>query len=195
MTPKRVCSEGLRRVPVSTGAQFSLLQPNPKRAPKWEPKWSVLGAKVVTILLFVRPCRENRPSKSFNFFDMISEHLSRCAGARGGLARPEGGYCPGKSPHSVVFVFRNRRPRSCLFVHFVFVFLFSIPPATGYKTSFGGSFGLTFDDSGGRLVSLGESFGLTFEAYGDHLGSILRSWEVIGTQFRRPWAQRVSKAI
>ena len=52
-TPKRVCPEGLRRVPVSTGAHFSLLQPNPKRIPKWEPKGSVLGAKVSTILLFV----------------------------------------------------------------------------------------------------------------------------------------------
>ena len=71
-----VSPEGLRRVPVSTGAQFSLLQPSPKRAPKWEPKWSVLGAKVITILLFVRPCRENRPSKSFDFFDMSSENLS-----------------------------------------------------------------------------------------------------------------------
>ena len=30
MAPKRVCPESLRRVPVSTGAQFSLLQPNPK---------------------------------------------------------------------------------------------------------------------------------------------------------------------
>ena len=97
MTPKRVCPESLRRVPVSTGAQFSLLQPNPKRAPKWEPKWSVLGAKVVTILLFVRPCRENRPSKSFTFFDTISEHVASCAAARGGLARPEGGYLPGES--------------------------------------------------------------------------------------------------
>ena len=29
-----VCPEGLRRVPVSTAAQFSLLQPCPKRAPK-----------------------------------------------------------------------------------------------------------------------------------------------------------------
>ncbi len=92
MTPRRVCPESLRRVPVSTGAQFSLLQPNPKKAPKWKPKWSVLGAKVITILLFVRPCRENRPSKSFNFVDMISEHFGICAGARGGLARPEGGY-------------------------------------------------------------------------------------------------------
>ncbi len=40
-------------------------------------------------------------------------------------------------------------------------------------------------------VSLGESFGLTFEASGSHLGSILRPGEVIGTQFRRPGAQRV----
>ena len=51
-TPKRVCPEGLRRVPVSTGAHFSLLQPNPNRTPKWEPKGSVLGAKVSTKLLF-----------------------------------------------------------------------------------------------------------------------------------------------
>ncbi len=29
-----VSPEGLRRVPVSTAAQFSLLQPEPKRAPK-----------------------------------------------------------------------------------------------------------------------------------------------------------------
>ncbi len=45
-----VCPEGLRRVPVSTGAQFSLLQPDPKRAPKWEPKWSLLGSQIRTIL-------------------------------------------------------------------------------------------------------------------------------------------------
>ena len=45
------------------------------------------------------------------------------------------------------------------------------------------------------MVSLGESFGLTFEASGGHWESILRPWEVIGTQFRRPWAQRVSKPI
>ena len=42
--------EGVRRVPVSTGARFSILQPNPKRAPKWEPKWSVLGSQIRTIL-------------------------------------------------------------------------------------------------------------------------------------------------
>ncbi len=85
-----VCPEGLRRVPVSTGAQFSLLQPNPKRAPKREPK-SVLGGKVLTILLFVRPCRRNRPSKRGAVFDVISEHVRAGGGARGGLARPEGG--------------------------------------------------------------------------------------------------------
>ena len=50
-----VCQEGLRRVPVYTGAQFSLLQPDPKRAPKWEPKWSLLRAKFATMLLFGRP--------------------------------------------------------------------------------------------------------------------------------------------
>ncbi len=92
MTPKGVCPEGLRRVPVSAGAQFLLLQPSPKRPPTWEPKWSVLGAKVVTILLFVRPCRENRPSKNFNFLDMISKRLGPGGAPRGGLARPEGGY-------------------------------------------------------------------------------------------------------
>ncbi len=43
-------SAGLRRVPVHTGAQFSLLQPDPKKAPKWEPKWSVLGSQIPTIL-------------------------------------------------------------------------------------------------------------------------------------------------
>ena len=89
-------------VPVSTGAHFSLLQPNPKRAPKWEPKWSVLGTKVVTILLFVRPCREkNTSSKSLNFFDLISEHLSGGGAPRGGLARPEGGYRAGQSPADI----------------------------------------------------------------------------------------------
>ncbi len=45
-----VCLEGLRRVPVSTVAQFSLLQPGPKRVPKWEPKWSLLGSQIRTIL-------------------------------------------------------------------------------------------------------------------------------------------------
>ncbi len=28
-----------------TGAQFSLSQPDPKRVPKWEPKWSTLGSQ------------------------------------------------------------------------------------------------------------------------------------------------------
>ncbi len=69
------------------------------RAPKWDPKWNVLEAKVITILLLVRPCRENRPSKSFNFFDTISEPLVACGSARDGLARPEGGYLPGEPPH------------------------------------------------------------------------------------------------
>ncbi len=55
MTPKRVCPESLGRVPVSTGAQFSFLQPNRNRAPKRVPKWSFWGAKVLTILLFRRP--------------------------------------------------------------------------------------------------------------------------------------------
>ncbi len=45
-----VCLEGLRRVTIYTGAQFSLLQPDPKRAPKWEPKWSLLGSQIRTIL-------------------------------------------------------------------------------------------------------------------------------------------------
>ncbi len=45
------CPEGLRRIHVYTGAQFSLLQPEQKKAPKWEPKWSVWGAQIRTILL------------------------------------------------------------------------------------------------------------------------------------------------
>ena len=55
MTPKKVCPESLGRVPVSTGAQFSFLEPNRNRAPKRMPKWSFGGAKVLTILLFRRP--------------------------------------------------------------------------------------------------------------------------------------------
>ena len=35
---------------VYTRAQFSLLQPDPKKTPKWEPKWSVLGSRIPTIL-------------------------------------------------------------------------------------------------------------------------------------------------
>ncbi len=45
-----VCPESLRRVPVYMGAQFSLLQPDPKRTPKWEPKWSLLGSQIRTLL-------------------------------------------------------------------------------------------------------------------------------------------------
>ena len=53
-----VCPEGLRRVPVSTVAQFSLLQPDPKRDPKWEPKWSLLGSQIRTILTLGHPLGE-----------------------------------------------------------------------------------------------------------------------------------------
>ncbi len=41
-----VCPEGLRRVPVHTKAQFSLLQLDPKTAAKWKPKLSVLGSQI-----------------------------------------------------------------------------------------------------------------------------------------------------
>ncbi len=50
-----VCPESLRRVHSHAIAQFSLLQPDPKRVPKWEPKWSLLSAKFVTTLLCGRP--------------------------------------------------------------------------------------------------------------------------------------------
>ena len=41
---------GQNWVPVYTRAQFSLLQPDSKKTPKWEPKWSVLGSRIPTIL-------------------------------------------------------------------------------------------------------------------------------------------------
>ena len=55
MTPTRVCPESLGRVPISTGAQFSFLEPNRNRAPKRMPKWSFWGATVLTILLVRHP--------------------------------------------------------------------------------------------------------------------------------------------
>ena len=45
-----VCPDGLRKVSVGTEVQFSLLEAEPKRAPKWEPKWSVLGSQRRAIL-------------------------------------------------------------------------------------------------------------------------------------------------
>ena len=66
-----------------------------KRTQTSEPKGTVLGAKIVTILLFVGPCRENRVSKGVTFFDTKTEQLESSAPGLGGLARPEGGYSPG----------------------------------------------------------------------------------------------------
>jgi len=60
----------------------------------------VLETKIVTILLFGRLCRENRPSKSLTVFAMISDHVKLGGAAKGGLARPEGGYSPG-TPHRI----------------------------------------------------------------------------------------------
>ena len=87
----RVCPEGLRRVPVSTGAQFSLLQPGPKRAPKWEPKWSVLGSRILTILALGHHGREIgalkiASQKKTAFSRAFAPHVAgpaECAGAVG----------------------------------------------------------------------------------------------------------------
>ena len=58
-----VCPEGLRRVPVYTGAQFSLLQPDPKRAPKWEPTWNVWDPKSELYSLWGTICEKLVPKK------------------------------------------------------------------------------------------------------------------------------------
>ena len=56
-TDFRVCLEGLREVPARTGAQVSVLQLGPKKAPKSELKRTVLGPKIRTILTLGPPKR------------------------------------------------------------------------------------------------------------------------------------------
>ena len=75
-----VSPEGLRRVPVYTGARFSLLQPEPEKVPKWDPIWVRIGPP------FPESCPQSDP-KSSKIHPKCSQSPSR--EARGSTLEPE----------------------------------------------------------------------------------------------------------